>query len=252
MVHEEVLQRQRAWQRYGQPFLGRLPAEDDRDLAHPMRAVVARAMRQPDETSEQALERGWRYWNALGWWGDQGSAPHCVAFAWVHYLEDGPVTSPSTPHYQVGGDPVVDTTWLYNAAQRNDEWEGENYDGTSVRAGAKVLTRQGKVQEYLWAHDVDTVVDAVLAKAPVVVGTDWTSDMFKPDDNGFITPTGNTAGGHAYLINGVNRKEEKVRFKNSWGRRWGVDGHGWMTFESLDTLMKRWGEACMAVQAQEQ
>lgn len=226
--------------------LGRLPAPDERDAKFPMRATVDERMSAPDPDDEAALERGWRYWNPSGWWGDQGRTPQCVAYAWLHYLEDGPVTRTSTPHGQVGGVPILRPGSLYAECQRNDEWPGENYDGTSVRAGAKVLQRRGQIGTYRWGRDVETVTRGLLVVGPVVVGTLWTSGMFAPDSQGFLKPTGDAAGGHAYLLNGVNVKEEKVRIKNSWGRAWGDNGYAWLRFEDLATLLAQDGEACIA------
>ena len=66
------------------PGLGRLPAPDSRDRMFPLRSIV------PARTTS----RDYRYWSSSGWWGDQGARPHCVGFAWAHWLEDGPVWRP--------------------------------------------------------------------------------------------------------------------------------------------------------------
>lgn len=217
-------------QRFG---LGRIPAVDKRDRGYLMKAVVPVTVRK------------WRYWWANGWWGDQDGFPHCVSYAWTHWLEDGPVTHPPfKPLAQSAVDPVE----LYHEAQKVDEWEGESYDGTSVRAGAKVLRRMGFVGSYVWAWDVDAVVRALLEIGPVTVGTWWYSGMFSPDEDGFIKVEGNKAGGHAYVVNGVNVKRGVVRIKNSWGRSWGRRGHAWMKIEDLDALIRDEGEACLATE----
>jgi hypothetical protein len=36
-----------------------------------------------------------------------------------------------------------DATWLYNEAKKNDEWDGEDYEGTTVRAAMDVLRTEG-------------------------------------------------------------------------------------------------------------
>jgi len=219
--------------------LGRVHMPDQRDGAFPMSTLLDRA--EPDE-----LTRSWRYWNAEGWWGDQLSTPHCVAFSWAHWLEDGPTTQPETPH---GTGPVVDTTDLYNAAQLVDEWPGEGYDGTSVRAGAKILQQRGFISAYHWASPNDPlmdVIDAILTTGPVVVGTNWYRSMFTPDDMGFLQVEGSIAGGHAYLLNGVNVKRGVVRVKNSWGQDWGSRGHALLSFEDIESLLLEDGEACLA------
>lgn len=221
--------------RYG---LGRRPSVDSRDDAFPM--SMALPIEAPGITH--------RYWNAEGWWGDQGSTSQCVAYAWTHWLEDGPITQPKTPHG--GAQSVVRPFDLYREAQKVDEWPGEDYDGTSVRAGAKVLQSMGFVREYRWAFTVDTVVKAVLSVGPVVVGTNWYSGMFEPDSEGLIDVTGGVVGGHAYVLNGVNVRRGLFRVKNSWGRDWGRHGHALIGIEDMSRLINEQGEACLAVEVQ--
>lgn len=218
--------------------LGRWPAEDERDADYPLSAVTA-AVRPSRE------EREYRYWWNNAWWGNQGRHPHCVSYAWLHAIEDGPVTWPDrTPD----ADPTEDPANVYHRAQEIDEWSGAAYDGTSVRAGAKVLAERGLITEYRWAWDLDDLVAALLYVGPVVLGTWWTTGMFYPDDDGFVEPTGALAGGHAYVATGANTRERKIRFKNSWGRGWGQRGRFWMRFGAVSELLAASGEACVATE----
>lgn len=231
-------------QRHG---LGRLYIPDERDARFPMSSVLAATERLPDEARE-AVDRGWRYWNQQGWWGDQGDTPRCVVYAWGHYVEDGPVTHKATPH---GEGPPFDLTEAYGWAQRNDQWPGEGYDGTSVRAGAQYLRQLGHVGSFVWARDMDDLVRALLTEGPVVIGTWWYREMFDPDEDGFLTVGGPRDGGHAYLLNGVNVGEGKVRVKNSWGQGWGDGGNAWMRLDDVDRLVfAEAGEACLAVETE--
>lgn len=223
--------------------LGRVEVQDLRDAKYLMENYVPRTS-----------GRTWRYWYPNGWWGDQRQTAMCVAYAWAHWAEDGPITHTRTPngtqgyHYRGtfrGQRPAFDLDDGYNWMQRNDYWDGEEYDGTSVRAGAKYLRNQGLIENYLWAWDIDAVVRAVLEEGPVVLGTTWYMDMFTPDENGMITPTGNAAGGHAYKVDGVNRDREVARLKNSWGRGWGKNGYAYISLADLDSLIRDHGEACL-------
>jgi hypothetical protein len=182
-----------------------------------------------------------RNWNADGWWGNQGDKPYCVGYSWAHWVEDGPV--------EHGGiAPIVPPELIYSQAQKLDAWPGENYDGTSVRGGVKFLKQQNVIESYYWAFDIETLIKAVFELGPVVVGTNWYSSMFRPDKNGVIRPTGKIVGGHAYVINGVDKNKKLFRIKNSWGKNWGKNGYAYISFNDMTKLINQNGEICIAIE----
>lgn len=211
--------------------LGRRHARDDRDRRHLARAKVPAAVPQ------------FKYWWDLGWSGDQGWKPQCVAYAWLHYLEGSPITHP-----EEGA--LIDPGKYYRECQLRDEWPGEDYDGTSVRAGAKYAQELGLIGEYLWAFDLQTMINVVLTQGPVIVGTNWYDQMFDPEwsptlNRVVIRVGGGLAGGHAYLVNGVNLGLETFRIKNSWGTDWGSQGRVSISFADMERLLREDGEACL-------
>ena len=165
----------------------------------------------------------------------------CVGYAWAHWIDDGPVTH-KLPH------PNIPPQTIYKEAQKVDEWVGEKYDGTSVRGAAKYLKLTNKISSYLWTYDVNVLINTVLTKGPVVVGTNWYYNMFFPNKLGIISATGKLAGGHAYLINGVDTVKKQFRIKNSWGRRWGQLGHAYISFDDMKKLISQNGEVCLAIE----
>jgi len=205
---------------------GRLPAHDERDARYPLSAAVPVG---PIPT--------YRYWRT-GPVLDQGPYPHCVGFAWAGWLQCSPVRTPSGP---------AQAEAIYREAQTVDEWPGEGYSGTSVRAGAKVLTGQGRVTQYLWATDVETIAEFVLARSPVVLGTNWYQGMSNSLE-GIAEPIGVLEGGHAYLVTGYNSRTRLFRCLNSWGLGWGQHGRFWMRYGDLAYLLAQGGEACAAVE----
>jgi hypothetical protein len=229
--------------------LGRRPAPDDRDHQHLLRTAVSV---DPLETLPHYPRR---FWYDNGAWLDQGSTPQCVAYSWTHFVEDSPITHPESPS---PGGTVFAPADLYHEAQLLDEWAGTEYDGTSVRAGAKALQARGFLTEYLWAFDVDTLIRWVLEKGPAVLGVNWYWSMFEPRSGtdalggrrAFLNvdSASGLAGGHAFVVNGVNIERRIFRMKNSWGRDWGVDGRLSISFEDMDYLLRDEGEACTALE----
>lgn len=212
--------------------LGRIPSIDFRDRKFLMQLP-------PPEKPIDRLSRHWITVKPL----DQGEKPHCVAFCGHQYLLSAPVKNL----------PFSTTTELYNECQRLDEWLGEDYDGTSVRALFKSLKAHGLVSEYRWAFDIERVIYHLMMKSPVVFGTNWYQGMFDPDQLGFIRATGQVAGGHAYMVKGANLEKEcpdgsvgALRIINSWGASWGQGGKAWISIRDASRLISEFGEAACA------
>ena len=217
--------------------LGRNYIEDKRDSNY----LIKNNLQKLQNTNKPSQSLTSRYWDANGWWGDQGRTSQCVGYSWAHWLEDGPIQQSGIP-------PIIKPIDIYKNAQKIDEWLGENYDGTSVRAGAKYLQSIKKIKSYYWAYDLQTLINTIMKIGPVVVGTNWYMGMYYPDKKGLIKISGRIAGGHAYVINGVDTKTKQFRLKNSWGKSWGQNGHAFISFNDMSRLIKERGEICLATE----
>jgi hypothetical protein len=218
------------------PRLDRVPQFDERSKEYPIRTLVAE--RAPLRSA------GW----ACPDWLDQGREGACVGFAWSHELIATPV--------QVPGVNDSFAREVYREAQRLDEWPGENYDGTSVLAGAKAIVARGYMEEYRWAFGVDDVLRTLGYFGPVVIGVKWYNSMMEPAPNGLLEVSEGDFGGHAILVRGVSLRARLdghngtmpvVRLRNSWGRDWGVDGDCYLRVTDLEKLLDDGGEACVPV-----
>ena len=216
--------------------LGRIEVPDERD----------RLFAAPQHAPVRLTDRTHNYHRA-GWRGDQGkvkdpdgqrrSKPWCVAFAGMHLLEM--MHRPGIPD-------TWDMRWTYHECQKIDQWVGEDYDGTSVRAWLALMKREGVISGYFWVPDARTALDYIVdGDKPVIVGSKWTWDMFEPDADGFLWPTGGTAGGHAWVANGGNRARGEVEKTGSWGLDWGDRGRAKMKVAVLDELIQDHGEAAV-------
>src|SRR4051812_19721954 len=91
--------------------LGRRVAKDPRDKLYPLKVA------QP---ARGVTSKTWYVRGVL----EQGATSQCVAYSGTKYLDAAPIRNkpPMTP------------AQLYHNCQLVDEWSGEDYDGTSVRA----------------------------------------------------------------------------------------------------------------------
>jgi hypothetical protein len=174
--------------------------------------------------------RSWR----LGGITDQGNNPHCVGHAWYSWFSCSPVRQ----------HPIV-PDGIYTLAQYFDEWIGQDYDGTSVRGGAKVLKITGHIKKYSFEWRLEPAINYLLENGPLVLGINWYSGMMLPR-NGYIKVTGNILGGHAVLLYGVNINREEVSIANSWGQSWGNRGTAKLSLEDFSKLLGEDGECCAA------
>lgn len=191
-------------------------------------------------------------------YNDQGYEGACVGFAWSHELSARPKIIPT---YTEGAQAI------YHRAQDLDEWEGNDYDGTSVLAGIKAVQEMknsyGKplIKEYRWAFGVQDTLRVIGYQGPVVLGVNWYEEMFYPDSTGLISASGEVAGGHAILANGVkivkvdplaartwdnvDKDKSLVRLHNSWGISYGNGGDVFVSVADLEFLLDEQGEACI-------
>jgi hypothetical protein len=198
-------------------------------------------------------ERIERMWLAPAWRGwpyilDQGATSECVSYS----------TNKMFLAQRVMNLPPMALTAFYNRCRQVDEWAGEGYDGTSVNAGMKIARELGLISGWNWAFELEPVIRHVLEVGPVVMGTDWTREMFMPDRWGYVWPDGPVEGGHAWMIRGVNRQRPNpdgtkgaFRWFQSWGENWGDGGLGWMSFGTVAKLIAgiEWpGEAAAPVE----
>ena len=207
--------------------LGRRPAPDLRDQQYQMRRLVPRTV--PQKT------RLYRIGPIL----DQGFTSSCVGQAWRQWLSSALMMTRDGP----------DALTIYTSAQKVDEWDGEDYEGTSVRGGVKVLQALGRVASYVWSSDADVIRDYELSGLGVVViGVNWYTSMFDIDAKGYLRVSGSVEGGHAVVLGGYSVERKAHRLINSWGKSWGEQGRAWLLHEDLRRLLNEDGEGCAATE----
>lgn len=208
----------------GRPGLGRIFKPDERDALFPLRAVMAAApvVRPPV-----------RKWSDT-WVGNQGSTSKCVGFGSRGMLV-------STPYCFR----KLTADFIYEGAERHDGL-GEPFGpdrGSTVRGAMKFLREQGLIAEFRSTRTTREVLDWLGVHSPIVVGVNWYGKMFEPDLSGKLKIAGQVEGGHCVVLVGYDDKTELVELVNSWGRSWGLRGHGFLSYDDLGRLLREDGEA---------
>lgn len=180
---------------------------------------------------------------------DQGSEGACVGFGWTGEYLSTPAPPAAQPRTSVA---ETYAKGVYVNAKLIDEFSGENYEGTSVLAGAKVMQSRGIIESYRWAFDLQSIRDAIIQEGPVVIGIPWKEGMYDTAPGGIVKVSGKLVGGHCLILTGYDpamkigsRKYEVYRWRNSWGSSYGVGGSGYIKATDLDKLLKSTGEACI-------
>lgn len=231
------------------PRLDRIRQVDIRSLNFPGSKILL--------PEEQHSPRSFTW--LLDTWLDQGQEGACVGFGFAHEALARPV--------KVNVDALYAREQVYWPAQRADEWDGGAYpgadpfyEGTAVLAGAKQCVALGLFDTYHWAMTIQEMAAAVGFHGPVVMGVDWYNGMWDVDSEGFISATGEIAGGHCICVIGVKivKIDAKKKYTwdnvdflrsyflvhNSWGQGWGVNGRAKIRFVDM---MKLWpsGDFCI-------
>lgn len=222
------------------PRLDRLPEKDPRNRDHPVTAT------RPVETHRNVPRSyTWR----CDFWLDQGSEGACTGFSRAQDLGARPRVRSVTNEM---------AQQCYTLAKTLDEFPGENYEGSSVQGAAKAAQQLGWIEEYHWAFSLEDFILGLGWFGPAVVGINWYQGMFNPDGDGFIHKTGNIAGGHAILIVGqklylhgdgpfgIDLDQSYVKYHNSWGQDWGVNGEAKQSLRDFDAIRQEQAEVCFS------
>ncbi|MBX3745490.1 MAG: C1 family peptidase [Verrucomicrobiae bacterium] len=211
--------------------------------------------------SEWPLERYLSVWSGKGGRAaaqpvlDQGEEGACTGFglaAVAHYL---------LRRRKVWPDPTpVSARMFYEMARRHDEWEGEDYSGSSARGAMKGWHKHGVCRESLWPYQASSAlgtltperaVDALrrplgayfrvphrdlvamhsaLAEVGILYATATVHEGWSHvGRDGHIHPDPRETGGHAFVLVGYDA--EGFWLQNSWGPSWGHLGFAHLTYD---------------------
>lgn len=215
------------------------PTFDERSKSFPIRSAISvRPKRRTKKWSNGVIL-------------DQGREGACVGFGWTAEALSTPVAVDlKRLKADAPDDPTAFAHAIYQRAKVIDDYPGEDYEGTSVLAGAKALQELGLIKEYRWCFTIEDVIDALLTKGPVVLGIYWYDSMYGTND-GILDVSGEIVGGHCITAVGFKLAKDSVTgedtiiLQNSWGYSWGTWGLAEIRVRDLKALLDNDGEACV-------
>lgn len=218
-------------------LLGALPSPDD-DRDYLLEQMLDRTVPLP----ARYVVKG------MGAVLNQHNTPMCVAYAssglksWEEKRDEG-----SRINY--------DEAAFYHAAQKLDGIP-RPHDGTTCRAALEVLRTDGistvdaksgarhKIKSYWRVNfNEDDLKLALVQFGPLLIATRWWNSWFHPTNGILPAPGDGVAGGHARLLFGWDEEVSGGSFlvRNSWGKRWGVNGNSYDPFRGfLDNVHDAW------------
>ncbi|MGC4042067.1 MAG: C1 family peptidase [Flavobacterium sp.] len=188
---------------------------------------------------------------------NQGTEGACTGFGlatMIHYL----LRKRKVDKSEVDMSPRM----LYEMAKKYDEWDGEDYVGSSARGAMKGWHKHGVCEDAMWNYDPKdnrdkeltleraenaaknpvgsyyrvnhkdlTDIHTAIAEVGILFATSRVHNgWFDIDENGNI-PYDNqpVVGGHAFAI--VAYDESGFWIQNSWGKRWGKEGFAKISYD---------------------
>jgi hypothetical protein len=191
-------------------------------------------------------------WEKSIWWQggpvlDQGREGACVGFGCAGEYFASPVRGrlPQGALRVPEGNRIGRK--VYGRAKEIDEWEGVDYDGTSVRAGLLVGREWGWWKSFVWAKDMNDMRQQ-LEHGPVVIGFRVMTGVFDPTPGGIIDFSGIEEGWHCVVVTGYSPRYStygrRVRIRQSWGKDHGKTGNVYADPDELnENLFVAGGEA---------
>jgi Papain family cysteine protease len=189
---------------------------------------------------------------------DQGREGACTGFGLAavanYLLKSGKV---------VGDREQVSPRMLYTMARRYDEWPGEDYSGSSARGAMKGWQKHGVASDEIWPYSASrtrkrdpgftdarardarrrplgaylrvnhkdlVAMHSAIAEVGVLYATSSVHEGWDDVGNdGLINFSPRLTGGHAFAI--VAFDERGFWIQNSWGRTWGKQGFGCISYD---------------------
>lgn len=189
---------------------------------------------------------------------DQGSEGTCVGHAGQIFLESAPVIQlPRRPQGQPNAYALdfYDRAWCIDG---NGPGPVDRSTGLTLDSLFRIFRQDGYVTEWRHTFEPDEVIRWVggvdsLGKpigGPLVLGIPWFQSMDGAGPDGFVRviPSSGLRGYHAICVRRWDQRQGGLWFVNSWGRRFGRLGHGFLPGEGLVAAFQHFGHGVTALE----
>jgi len=212
---------------------------------------------------------------------DQGQLGSCVGFAVsaMKECQEKKEHEEELAKGKRGRKKVYDYSeaWVYWNSKKIDPWPNE--EGTSIRYALKVLQKIGVPTEKGWPYKdvgdigeperwakmvarwaliesyyrIGNLIDLKLAlvNGPVPIGVPCFYEIFFVGSDGIVpypASPDDVYGGHAVCVVGYDNDAQRIKFKNSWGKNWGENGYGYLSYKYInDFLWDAWAAKDLSV-----
>jgi hypothetical protein len=214
--------------------LGRHVEHDERSRGYDIQAFLARRT-----VPIRSIE-----WSRQSPIFDQGQLGSCTGNALV-----GALATNSAERTGASDLTEDDALRVYELATRLDPFPGQyppTDTGSSGNSAAKAARQLEMIMGWHWAFSIKSALQ-YLMHGPFITGIAWREDMFEPSSRGVVHWTGPIAGGHEFCAVGLDEDEELIKFANSWGTEWGVDGYFYMPINEYEKALKARGDVTIPV-----
>lgn len=221
--------------------LGRHVMHDEASKDFSARTLIGRRPRTLTSVWHKSVVEPW----------DQGEIGQCTAEAALGALMTEPFYREKFKFNGTG--PNSDSLALYRKETRLDDrdiptsWEPDDTGSTGLWS-MKAMKAMGFIAGYRWAFSAMSVFQLLL-DGPVSTGTAWYNSMFTPNYDAVISVdrSSGLAGGHQYLLVGMDIERDMLIVRNSWGVGWGHKGYAFMKFDDYYRLLADNGDAVVPV-----
>ncbi|MEI8394974.1 MAG: C1 family peptidase [Rhodospirillaceae bacterium] len=190
--------------------------------------------------------------------GSQGSQSSCVAWAASYGLRG---YYENKLHEGSGAAPSFSPSYVYNQIKERNK----NCDvGTYIPDALNLMKRVGTVPLASFPYNpkecsrlpepelasqarpyrikdwkrlepkrIDDIKGQLYAGNPVVIGMQVNDEFHKLRGEDIFSDDNKDGGGHAMVVAGYDDRRSAFKLFNSWGRKWGNNGYGWVDYDTF-------------------